>query len=119
MLSDLALTDRNMLFADWGRPASLLQVTQFYDINTGLMDESTEVADVTVVAGQRMSHQSRTTGAECQDGECEFLVRDEELPIEIVWSLSRLVVGQCEYRILGTVTNPFDRTLLLKCVEVA
>jgi hypothetical protein len=115
MLPQLALADRDVLFSDWGVPALLLSVHQSYDAASGLREGQLLDTPVRVVPGHVTANQSRATGAEHHEAEATFLIRQDDVPDSTTWAFTRLSCGNEQYRIVGTVANPFDATLLLHC----
>ena len=71
----ITAADRDRLFDDFGRAAVLREVTQFYDPNTGQLDESYEDHPVTAVIAPRKTSPTAQTGGQHASTAVTILVK--------------------------------------------
>jgi len=102
----LPAADLDQLFADWGEPAQLEELTYFYDPGTGLMEESDSTIDVKVVASSRISNQGNGAVATNHDEHAVFLVRSADIPDGTDLSFTHLIVDGSRWSIEKFRTTP-------------
>lgn len=116
LLDSLAQDDSDRLFADWGRPAVLEEISRYYDPETGQLEESETPMDVTLVVGPSLASERSPTQARLPVRERTFLIRDRDLPSGISFTSARIRLDDQIYVIQSVVDSPLNGVLALHCV---
>lgn len=103
-----------LLFADWGVPVTLRQVSATYDPQTGELQETFSDTLLPAVPGGTAQQMVANTAGQLRIGERTFLVRSTDLPPAASPATTRLLHAGCEYRLLGIDRSALDDLTLLR-----
>jgi hypothetical protein len=116
-LYTITTADRDCIFADWGIPAVLEEVSRYFDPETGQLEESETATDVTVIAGPDESQPQDQTRALLPGHQRTFLVREQELPSGISLPSARIRFDGQVYSVNSTSESSLNGVLALECVS--
>lgn len=116
-LSHVAGDDCDQIFADWGTPALLEEVSRYYDPQTGELEESEAATDITLIVGPDTASLHSQTQAAAPAHERMFLIRERELPSEISLSSARVRLGETTYSVQTVIASPLNGVLALHCIS--
>ena len=105
----------NILFADWGQPATLLETITYYDPDTGQVEQSEVETPIDVVSGPGRTSLNPETTATREQTTHVFLVRTEALTSDPSLVHSHLKVGEQKFRIINIESSPLSGLTLLHC----
>lgn len=117
VLHSITTTDRDRIFADWGIPAVLEEISRNYDSETGQLEESETGTEVIVIAGPDQSHPREQTRALVSGHQRTFLLREQELPSGISLSSARIRFDGHAYSVSSVSESRLNGVLALECVS--
>lgn len=103
-----------LLFADWGVPVTLRQVSAAYDLQTGELQETFSDTLLSAVPGGTAQQMVANTAGQLRIEERTFLVRSTDLPAAVSPATTRLLHAGREYRLLGIDRSALDDLTLLR-----
>ncbi len=114
---DTAITTaaQDRMFEDWGISVIFREVVQFFEPETGELDESYSDTLLTALCRDRSIESARDAGSQHTVERVTFLVRMTEIPSGANLLTSRIVDGVDEFRIHGTEKSCETDTIALKC----
>lgn len=109
----LRLADRERMFADWGEPVVLEQVTATYVGATESLTEATESAAIEAIPLSDESPMTAETAGMELGRRAAWRVRREDWPDAVGDAVRRIVVGEMRYRIVETRADEVSATIVL------
>lgn len=109
----LRLADRERMFADWGEPVVLEQVTATYVGATESVTEATENAAIDAIPLRDESPMTVETAGMELGRRAAWRVRREDWPDAVGDAVRRIVVGEMRYRIVETRADEVSATIVL------
>lgn len=109
----LRLADRERMFADWGEPVVLEQVTATYVGATESVTEATENAAIDAIPLRDESPMTVETAGMELGRRVAWRVRREDWPDAVGDAVRRIVVGEMRYRIVETRADEVSATIVL------
>ena len=106
---------QDRMFADWGISVVFREVVQFFDPETGELDESYSDTLLTALCTDRNVGAARDAGSQHTVERATFLVRLAEIPVGANLLTSRIVDGVDEFRIYGSEKSCETGAIALKC----
>ena len=114
-LSEQLTQEIELIFADWGQPATLDEVIQFFDATSGEIEESISSNAVTVIRGSERGFPLRATAAIPPDGSLNFLLKTSDVESNIVCGSSRIRIESQTFIITEMIASHFPGLTALSC----
>jgi hypothetical protein len=107
------LTDvRDQLFNDWAVTVTFREVTQFYDPDTGQLDEGHADTPLPAVVGPLTNPTTPDTAARHRSHERAFLIRAADLPDNASLVTSRILHAGIEYTLTAADQAPLTDVIV-------
>lgn len=103
-----------LLFADWGVPVTLRQVSAAYDPQRGELQETFSDTLLPAVPGGASQQAAPNTAGQHLVEERTFLVRSTDLPAAVSPASTRLLHAGREYRLLGIDRSAVGDLVILR-----
>jgi hypothetical protein len=116
LVTDLAAADADRIFLDWGRTAQLVEVVQYYDPDSGRLEESEFAMEVQVVFGPGQPRDRVDVVAATPVIDRLFLIREADLPARLALTSARLRLDERIYEIRSVVPSSLTGVIALECV---
>lgn len=103
-IAELSRADGERMFADWGVPVILRQVTSTAVPGTGLVSDVTRDWHLTAIVRGRQRQPTPGTAIRHLGDDVEFVLRTDELPAAVSLVTSRIMYQGREYSLAESMT---------------
>ncbi|WP_437206451.1 hypothetical protein [Planctomicrobium sp. SH664] len=114
-IQQMALASTQQMFADWSEPAMLVEVSRYYDPETGQLEESEFATELPVLVLEGSSEERKQPVADAPLLRVTLLVREADLPRQIALTSARLRLREFTVEVHSLVDSSLPGILALEC----
>ena len=116
-LMNLLQDDLERIFADWGEPATLLEIIRDYELETGQMVETRHGSEIQVIRGEDRPQLIGNISATLSLTRRLVLIRSRDLPNHIPLETARLAFAETTYEIRSIRESNQAGMMVLECIQ--
>ena len=107
--------DMQLVFADWGRMAFLEEIENYYDPDTGMLEESIITSPLLVLASPVEDQPNASTTATTSKVEQLFIIRESDFPENVNFTTARIVLDGRSFSVAELTSSHIPASIALLC----